>query len=57
MPEDRTWKARKYATAKPSTRVMPQTSRLNFSVDKYVDSETQKSPCSVSVEQPSKMAQ
>ncbi|MDT4850260.1 hypothetical protein FQZ97_844060 [compost metagenome] len=34
MPDERTWKARKYATAKPSTSVMPQTSRLNFSVDK-----------------------
>ena len=31
---ERTWKARKYATAKPSTAVIAQVSRLNFSVDR-----------------------
>ena len=32
MPGERTWNARKYATAKPMTSVMAHTSRQNFSV-------------------------
>ena len=33
MPAERTWKARKYATAKPSTSVMHHTSTLNLMVE------------------------